>query len=346
MRPFLLKYIWVLLFYHKSLIKSIFSRRFIVDISGFTKLLHEELIKIGIPKPSADRYIQSMMSNIATANISDMTEEDVARFAKFCKAQLEKKKADTAAPFTNDPAPESNEVLTEAPTVAVETDDASDETADDDDDEIIIEDVILDEADISDVADKSDEEILTYAPAVDMEYAEPPTPPHAPKKTVSKKPSPSVERVSAHQDNVILTKVPARKRTSMFILITAVSSPLWLLAALILFVPFALLFAVESAIVATLVCLLAAFAALGTAASLTGIVYGIIQTFSVPSVGLYEIGFGIIVGGVTLILGILIYNAAVRFMPWLFKKTGALLKFILFKLKPLLIKYKRRCESL
>lgn len=134
--------------------------------------------------------------------------------------------------------------------------------------------------------------------------------------------------------------------TAMLVLITVLSSPLWIAAAALFLAPFLAIFAVEIALIAAFVCLLAGFSAAGTAASLTGIVYGIVKMFSTPAVGLYEIGFGVIIAGVTMICGILIYNGTVRLMPWLIKTSARLLRFTFSKVKPLLSEYKRRCEKL
>ncbi len=136
------------------------------------------------------------------------------------------------------------------------------------------------------------------------------------------------------------------KSTAKLILITAVSSPLWLAATAVFLAPFIAMFAAEIALIAVLVCFLAGFSAAGTAASLTGIVYGIVKMFSTPAVGLYEIGFGVIIAGVTMICGILIYNGTVRFMPWLIKISARLFRFTFSKVKPFLSEYKRRCEKL
>lgn len=134
---------------------------------------------------------------------------------------------------------------------------------------------------------------------------------------------------------------PLPKATPKYVLVTVLLSPLWAVAAAIFMAPFIAMFAGEAALIAALILLLAGCCALGTAASLTGIIYGIIKMFSTPSVGLYEIGFGVIIAGVSMICGILIYNGAVRFVPWLFKKSGVLLKLAFKKVKPLLAKYRR-----
>lgn len=132
----------------------------------------------------------------------------------------------------------------------------------------------------------------------------------------------------------------------MLTLITVVSSPLWLLAGVLFFTPFIVMIALEVAFTALFIGLLAGGSAAGAAASLTGIVYGIVSVFSTPAVGIYEIGFGVIIIGVAMIFGILSYNGAVRLMPWVFKKTGVFFRFALSKVKPFLSEYKRRCEKL
>jgi len=152
--------------------------------------------------------------------------------------------------------------------------------------------------------------------------------------------------LSEAEDSVEEETKATPRGTAMFILITVLTSPLWLVAAALFALPFIAMFISEFAITAALVCALAGFAALGAAASLTGIIYGIVKVFSEAAVGIYEIGFGVIIAGVTMICCILIYNGAVRFMPWLIKKTKKFFKFLCSKIKPLLKAYKRRCENL
>ncbi len=132
----------------------------------------------------------------------------------------------------------------------------------------------------------------------------------------------------------------------MLVLISVLTSPLWCISGILFFAPFAVLLAIEAIVTAVFIALLAGGSAAGAAASLTGIIYGIIVSFTTPSIGIYEIGFGIIMIGITMIFGILSYNGAVRLMPWIFRKTGVLFRFTWSKVKPLVLAYKRRCESL
>ncbi len=98
---------------------------------------------------------------------------------------------------------------------------------------------------------------------------------------------------------------------------------------------FAILFFGLIALILLLVAALAAAVALGTAVALIGITYGVIQFFSqggITAVALYEAGMGILAAGITMLVGVLIYNAAIRLVPFVMKKLRVLLKFVFKKL--------------
>ena len=98
---------------------------------------------------------------------------------------------------------------------------------------------------------------------------------------------------------------------------------------------FAILFFGLIALILLLVAALAAAVALGTAVALIGITYGVIQFFTqggITAVALYEAGMGILAAGITMLVGVLIYNAAIRFVPFVMKKLRVLLKFVFKKL--------------
>lgn len=77
---------------------------------------------------------------------------------------------------------------------------------------------------------------------------------------------------------------------------------------------------------------LIAIVGVGCSVALIGIIYGAykIVTGVVP-VGLYEIGLGITVGSVASLIGILMYNIAIRLVPFLMKKLAELVGFCLRK---------------
>ena len=67
--------------------------------------------------------------------------------------------------------------------------------------------------------------------------------------------------------------------------------------------------------------ILIVWVAAGSALSLIGIIYGVSQRFITQPVGLFELGLGIVLAGVTMLFGILIYNFASRVMPFVMKKA-------------------------
>lgn len=75
------------------------------------------------------------------------------------------------------------------------------------------------------------------------------------------------------------------------------------------------------------IALLVVFVTVGAIVSIVGIVYGVVEiiTGNTP-VGLFEIGLGVIVGAAVMFIGILIYNFAVRFIPFGMKLLAKLFK--------------------
>lgn len=65
---------------------------------------------------------------------------------------------------------------------------------------------------------------------------------------------------------------------------------------------------------------LVVWVAVGSLIALVSVIYGISRLFSVVPVGLYELGLGVVVIGITMFVGILMYNIAVRLLPFLLRK--------------------------
>ena len=79
---------------------------------------------------------------------------------------------------------------------------------------------------------------------------------------------------------------------------------------------------------------LIAFVAAGASVSIIGIVYGVIQIIKgLTPVGLFEIGLGIVVAAVVAFIGILIYNVAVRLIPFAMKMLAKLLGLVFKRTK-------------
>ncbi len=65
---------------------------------------------------------------------------------------------------------------------------------------------------------------------------------------------------------------------------------------------------------------------IGGLVAILSIVYGALKISSVLPVGLYEIGIGVIVTGITLLLCVLLYNFTKKLMPFTFRKAKDLFK--------------------
>ncbi|MBE6599413.1 MAG: hypothetical protein E7638_08235 [Ruminococcaceae bacterium] len=109
---------------------------------------------------------------------------------------------------------------------------------------------------------------------------------------------------------------------------------------------FAGVFAALAAILVGLIAGVIAMAALGAGVSLVGIIFGVTQLFSFAAAGLYEIGLGVMVIGIVMISCILVYNIAVRFLPWVMGKVAVLLRFTCGKLRDLFLHLRRECYRL
>ena len=76
-----------------------------------------------------------------------------------------------------------------------------------------------------------------------------------------------------------------------------------------------------------------AITGVGSVISVLALLYGATQVLSgTKYVGFHEIGIGLIAAGVTMAASILLYNAAIRLIPYLYVKMGKLLKFFVRKL--------------
>ncbi len=78
---------------------------------------------------------------------------------------------------------------------------------------------------------------------------------------------------------------------------------------------------------------LVALVAVGSISGLAEIIFGIIQTFSFEFGGMFEIGIGIIMVGATMLLGILLYNLAIRLLPLLIKYWSRLFMYMIRKFR-------------
>lgn len=81
----------------------------------------------------------------------------------------------------------------------------------------------------------------------------------------------------------------------------------------------------------------------GAGCSLVGIIYGFTQLTVAAPIAWYEIGLALVVAGVSLALGVLLYNGAVRFMPWVIRRMNVFSRFSLRQLRRRITKLKKLC---
>lgn len=135
--------------------------------------------------------------------------------------------------------------------------------------------------------------------------------------------------------------------SKLFWVLFAVSSPIWLSLLAVLLSLFVGAWVSLAALIVGAIAVMVAVIGAGSAAALVGIIYGIIQVTSTETLpmGIYNIGLGIISVGVTMFVGILVYNLAIRFLPWLIKLVGGLFRHTLKQLKRLFNFLRRECAK-
>lgn len=126
---------------------------------------------------------------------------------------------------------------------------------------------------------------------------------------------------------------------ALFILTLPITTPLAIVVCVLFGLAYILLTAVIVALALAMVCTVA----FGTALALIGIIYGATKCISSTPIGIFEIGFGIAVGGVTMLLALLLYNAAIRFAPRLYKYITEFAKFVFSKISELYYTLKKEC---
>lgn len=83
--------------------------------------------------------------------------------------------------------------------------------------------------------------------------------------------------------------------------------------------------------------------AVGTALALIGVIYGGIECTRVPVLGIFEIGLGVTVGGATILISVLLYNVAIRYLPKLYKCLALLAGWVVEKLADIVYAVKKGC---
>ncbi len=139
-----------------------------------------------------------------------------------------------------------------------------------------------------------------------------------------------IEKYIPYNQKVKMKKIENSKKGGnewLYVLLLVITIPIavaLILTAFVLYLGFWVVLALAMiACIAVLVVFVTVFALI----SIVGIVYGVVEliTGNLP-VGLFEIGLGVMVGAAVMFIGILVYNFAVRFIPFIMKLLARLFR--------------------
>ena len=127
---------------------------------------------------------------------------------------------------------------------------------------------------------------------------------------------------------------------TLFILTLPITLPLFLVVCVL----FGVMYVAVTVLIAGFSVAMVATVTVGGALSLVGIIYGVIQCFKVVPIGLYEIGIGLVIGGVAMLVSVLLYNIAIRFVPKLYKQINRLGAYVYGGIGDLYTNTKKECS--
>ena len=124
------------------------------------------------------------------------------------------------------------------------------------------------------------------------------------------------------------------KSKILFWIILIVCIPFLVLLAAVAVAIYMFFWLVLALLMIFIIAVLIAFVTAGATVSIIGIVYGVIQVIKgLTPVGLFEIGLGIVVASAVAFVGILVYNFAVRLIPFAMKMLAKLLGIVFRRTK-------------
>ncbi len=175
--------------------------------------------------------------------------------------------------------------------------------------------------------------------------AEPTPAKKAPERLPDQRADEKAKRNDTKKDKKIIYRPDPNADYKKFYIFLCASSPLWLFIGLLAVTLYLLVLGVFCVSIVLLIVALIAGTAVGTVVSLIGLVYGATQLFNYAPIGMYEIGLGLVIGGITMLLGIIVYNVAIRLLPFLIKQLFALFVFTMRKCVELYFNVKGACAE-
>lgn len=138
-------------------------------------------------------------------------------------------------------------------------------------------------------------------------------------------------------------KIPFSAGYAAFVILSA---PILLPIMAAVAVLFGAVYAVCAVLIVALLITLVGLIFCGVIVSLAGIIYGVTKIFESLPVGLFEIGLGVTIGGAVMLSGILIYNVAIRFLPFVIRNLGPVFTGVFGKFKEFYLFVKRKCAKI
>ena len=133
----------------------------------------------------------------------------------------------------------------------------------------------------------------------------------------------------------------------LFALILVLLAPVALLAAAVSLGVYVGILAFLAGVILAVVAVVIVVSGAGAFISIASLLYGATQVISEPRyVGIYEIGFGLLVGGIAMFVGIILYNIALRLVPFIYAQLIRLLNFTGRKIREIFKKSVKGCEKL
>ena len=140
---------------------------------------------------------------------------------------------------------------------------------------------------------------------------------------------------------------PCDKPRLLTLLLALICAPSLFLFLTTAFGLFAGIFLALAASIFVIVIAIIGIVGVGSVVSLASLLYGATQILSSPRyVGFHEIGFGLIIAGLTMGISILLYNLAIRLIPFISQQMGKLFRLFFHKLISFAKNAVKGCEQL
>ena len=310
-----------------------------MDKKTFYAELSERLLNVGLSQEYIERHIAQFESYFNGKSDSEVSAEisklgDLSKVAARIKRMTEKSineaKVESEAKTNIDIADKNGDKITEQV--------SNDEIVNREDDELNFE---SDEAKLSDddvtVFDKSVHSLEDTDIGADFTNDGS----HGSKRyiTAADK-NPSSVTVSALDQKTI------DKNRKKFWIIFAATSPITTALLAATAAAFALAFFLIAIIILIAVGALVFITAAGTVVSVFGLIFGASQMLNSVPIGLYECGVSVMIAAIAMFVGILVYNFAVRFMPYVAKWLLVFMRYVARKYRELYVYLKKECIGL